>query len=69
MQSKILFAVAAFAMALSAASAVEAAKAKPKKHAGHQKAHTMKGWKKCSGTNMYLKGGKCMDARDKKTKS
>ena len=68
MKSKILFAVAALAMVAAAAPAADAAKAKSK-HVGHHKGHTVKGWKKCKETYKYLKGGKCLDARDKKPKS
>lgn len=66
--SKILHAVAAIAIACAATPA-DAAKAKAHKHHGHHKAHTVKGWKKCKAPFKYLKGGKCLDARDKKAKS
>ncbi len=69
MKSKLLLAVAAVAIAISAVPAAEAAKAKHAKHTGHHKAHTVKGWKKCKAPYKYLKGGKCLDARDKKAKS
>jgi hypothetical protein len=70
MKSKILFAVAAIAIAFAATSAAEAAKAKKApKHAGHHKAHHVKGWKSCKGTYQYMKGGKCMDSRKKPSKA
>lgn len=67
MKSKILFAVTAAALALSAAPAAHASKAKPHKH-GQHKSHHVKGWKSCKAPYKYLKGGKCLDARDKKSK-
>jgi Spy/CpxP family protein refolding chaperone len=67
MKSKILIAVTAAALALSAAPAANAGKAKPHKHGSH-KSHHVKGWKSCKAPYNYLTGGKCLDARDKKSK-
>ena len=67
MKTKILLAFAAAAIAMSAVPAAFAGKAKPHKHGMH-KAHHVKGWKKCKGTFQYLEKGKCLDARNKKSK-
>ncbi|MFT3730190.1 MAG: hypothetical protein QM780_02025 [Hyphomicrobium sp.] len=69
MQAKTLLTIAAIAIAVSAAPVAFAAKAKKAKHAGSHKSHHIKGWKSCNGTYKYLKDGKCLDARSKKTKS
>jgi Spy/CpxP family protein refolding chaperone len=68
MNSKYLLAAAAVMIALSATPAAYAGKAKASKHKGHHKAHHIKGWKACKGTYKFLKGGKCLDSRDKKSK-
>ena len=70
MKSKILLAVTAIVIAFAATPAAYAgnAKAKAHKHKGYHKSHHIKGWKACKGTYKYLKGGKCLDARDKKSK-
>jgi hypothetical protein len=66
MKSKLVFAV--MAAMISATPAAYAAKAKAKAtHHGVHKIHTAKGWKSCKDTYKYMKGGKCMDARAKKT--
>ncbi|MBS0250745.1 MAG: hypothetical protein JSR78_06730 [Proteobacteria bacterium] len=70
MRSKLLLAIAAIAIAFAATPAAYAGKAKKAhKHHGHHKSHHVKGWKACKGTYKYLKDGKCLDARNKKTKS
>ena len=66
MTSKMIALVAALAFALGAAPAAMAAKqAAPKAQIHHVKA---KGGI-CKGEFMYMKGGKCMDARDKPAKA
>lgn len=67
MTSKILFTVAAIAIASATTPAAYAKAGKPHKHHGHHAAHHVKGWKGCKGTYQYMKGGKCLDARKKKT--
>ena len=67
MTSKILFAVATIAIASATTSVAYSKAGKPHKHHGHHSAHHVKGGKSCMGTYQYHKGGKCLDARKKKT--
>ena len=67
MTSKMMALVAALTFAFGAAPAAMAAKqAAPKGHVHYYKAA---GGKACKGEFMYMKGGKCQDARDKPASS
>jgi len=62
MTSKMIALVAALAFTLSAAPIANAAKPMHHRVAHHA-------GKACKGEFMYMKGGKCMDARDKPAKA
>ena len=61
MKSKIVIGICALALPLAAATVASAAHHKGGKH-HHHHGHHGKG---CKGEFMYMKGGKCMDARAK----
>ena len=65
MTSKILAGVAALVLAVSAAPLANAAKMAAHHAKHHHYAHA-KGAGGCKAEFMYMKGGKCMDARAKK---
>ena len=70
MTSKIIAGFAALVLALSAAPLANAAKMAAHKTMHQQAAHHAKHHhyahaKGCKGEFMYMKGGKCMDARKK----
>ena len=68
MTSKMLAVVAALALAVGLAPSAFAAKMAA--HKGHHIHHyKAAGGKACKGEFMYMKGGKCMDARDKPAKA
>jgi hypothetical protein len=69
MTSKILAGIAALALAIGTAPMANAAKTMHPQAAHHAKYFALAKGKICKGEFMYMKGGKCMDARDKTTKA